>query len=214
MAVYTDVSFEELDRFLQSYDVGAARSFKGIAEGVENTNFHLQTDRGSYVLTLYEKRVSADDLPFFLNLMHYLAERGSAGPQPGSNREGERWAGLNGKPAALLTFRDGVSVRMPEASHCAQAGKALAKLHRAGSDFSGGRQNALGPEGWRKLAAETQTNADTVQAGLALLIQSTIGELDAWPSGLPSGIIHADLFPDNVLFLNGEISGLIDFYFA
>jgi homoserine kinase type II len=214
MAVYTDVSYEDLDRFLQSYDIGSARSFKGIAEGVENTNFHLQTDHGSYVLTLYEKRVSAGDLPFFLNLMHHLAKHGIACPQPVSNREGGRWADLNGRPAALLTFLEGVSLRRPEVTHCAEAGAALAGLHHAGFDFPDYRQNALGPEGWRKLAAQTHVNADTVQAGTALLIQSTINELGAWPRSLPSGIIHADLFPDNVLFLNGKISGLIDFYFA
>ena len=214
MAVYTDVSFEDLEAILADYDIGSPRSFKGIAEGVENSNFHLQTDRGGYILTLYEKRVSAEDLPFFLGLMEHLATHGIACPQPVRSRSGAQWMSLNGKPAALLTFLDGVSLRRPDASHCAAAGKALARLHDAGAGFAIKRANALGPAGWRKLAKDTEKNADTVMAGLAALIQSTLDGLQAWPSSLPSGIIHADLFPDNVLFVNGEVSGLIDFYFA
>jgi homoserine kinase type II len=214
MAVYTDLSFEDLDVLLSGYDIGSPRSFKGIAEGVENSNFHLQTDRGGYILTLYEKRVSVGDLPFFLGLMEHLARRGIACPQPVRDRFGANWMTLNGKPAALLTFLEGVSLRKPDVAHCAAAGEALAKLHAAGNDFAIARPNSLGPTGWAKLAADTKVRADTVQAGLAALIETTMSELSGWPSGLPSGVIHADLFPDNVLFVDGKISGLIDFYFA
>jgi homoserine kinase type II len=214
MAVYTDVSFEDLEKLLSDYDIGSPRSFKGIAEGVENSNFHLQTDRGGYILTLYEKRVSAEDLPFFLGLMEHLATRGIACPQPVRNKGGKNWIELNDRPAALLTFLDGVSLRKPDVSHCMQAGEALAKLHAAGTDFALSRANALSVEGWRKLAGDTHAKADAVQAGLAALIQSTLDEMKDWPGNLPAGVIHADLFPDNVLFMDGKISGLIDFYFA
>src|SRR5690242_3490708 len=214
MAVYTDVSFEDLEKLLTGYDIGSPRSFKGIAEGVENSNFHLQTDRGGYILTLYEKRVSASDLPFFLGLMEHLAARGIACPQPVRSRSGENWIELNGRPAALLTFLDGVSLRKPDVGHCIMAGEALAKLHAAGADFGLSRPNALSVAGWEKLAADTCAKADTVQNGLAELIRSTLDEMKNWPRDLPSGVIHADLFPDNVLFMDGRISGLIDFYFA
>ena len=214
MAVYTEVSFEDLETLLADYDVGNPRSFKGIAEGVENSNFHLQTDRGGYILTLYEKRVSTGDLPFFLDLMEHLAGHGLACPRPVRNKAGANWITLNGKPAALLTFLDGVSLRTPDMQHCSAAGEALAQFHAGAAGFTLKRDNALGPAGWIKLAAETTDGADSVQSGLAELIQVTLGELSAWPKGLPSGVIHADLFPDNVLFVDTRISGLIDFYFA
>jgi homoserine kinase type II len=214
MAVYTDVSFEDLEKLLTEYDIGSPRSFKGIAEGVENSNFHLQTDRGGYILTLYEKRVSAGDLPFFLGLMEHLATRGIDCPQPVRNRAGKNSIILNGRPAALLTFLDGVSLRKPEVSHCTHAGEALAKLHAAGADFKLGRKNSLSVAGWRKLAQDTRDKADSVQPELRALVQSTLDEFEAWPQNLPTGVIHADLFPDNVLFMDGRISGLIDFYFA
>jgi homoserine kinase type II len=214
MAVYTDVSFEDLESLLSGYDIGSPRSFKGIAEGVENSNFHLQTDRGGFILTLYEKRVSVGDLPFFLGLMEHLALHGIACPQPVRDKDGANWMTLNGRPAALLTFLEGVSLRKPDVAHCAAAGEALARLHACGKDFAITRPNSLGPAGWMKLAADTKERADTVQAGLAALIEETLKELSDWPTELPSGVIHADLFPDNVLFVEGKISGLIDFYFA
>jgi homoserine kinase type II len=212
MAVYTDVSFEDLERFLQAYDIGAPSSFKGIAEGVENSNFLLRSARGAFILTLYEKRVRADDLPFFLGLMEHLSSRGIACPLPVRRQDGALFGTLNARPAALLTFLDGVSLRNPEIAHCAAAGTALAALHEAGKDFALQRPNALGAEGWRDLAVGIAGRADTVEKGLHSLIERAL-ELD-WPSGLPSGVIHADLFPDNVLLMGDEVSGVIDFYFA
>jgi homoserine kinase type II len=215
MAVYTDVSFEDLDAVLAGYDIGHAKSFKGIAEGVENSNFHLQTDQGAFILTLYEKRVHEDDLPFFLGLMEHLAARGIACPVPVRSRGGKQSLVLNGRPAAILTFLDGVSLRRPEVPHCAEAGAALAALHAAGADFRLKRENALSLPGWKKLAAATASRADEIQAGMGELISSALNALErSWPKDLPSGIIHADLFPDNVLFMDGKVSGLIDFYFA
>ncbi|MEJ0026105.1 MAG: homoserine kinase [Rhizomicrobium sp.] len=215
MAVYTDVSFEELESLLRDYDVGQPLSFKGIAEGVENTNFYLQTDRGAYFLTLYEKRVSEADLPFFLGLMEHLAARGIACPQPIRRRDGTQWSTLNGRPAALVTFLNGLSLKRPDVAHCAAAGAALAKMHAAGAGFAIVRPNALGPEGWGELVEKTAEGADGIEAGLRALIADSHRDILArWPTGLPGGVIHADLFPDNVLFMAAEVSGLIDFYFA
>jgi len=215
MAVYTEVSFEDLEVFLADYDLGAPLSFKGIAEGVENSNYLLQTEHGSFILTLYEKRVQADDLPFFLGLLEHLAARGIACPLPVRSKSGVQSARINTRPAALLTFLNGLSLRRPEAAHCAAAGAALAALHEAGKDFALTRPNALGAEGWRELAQLCIPRADDVQDGLSALIETAHSELvTRWPRDLPAGVIHADLFPDNVLFMNGKVSGLIDFYFA
>ena len=215
MAVYTDVAFEDLEQLLGDYAIGEPKSFKGIAEGVENSNFLLQTTTGDYILTLYEKRVSAADLPFFLGLLDHLAVRGVACPLPVQTKSGARWIELNGRPAAVLTYLDGLSLRRPEANHCAAVGAALAELHEAGRDFALTRPNALSLAGWHTLAEATLGEADSVQKGLGALISSSLSSFDAhWPNGLPSGVIHADLFPDNVLFLHDKVSGLIDFYFA
>ena len=215
MAVYTDVSFEDLEAMLVAYDVGEPLSFKGIAEGVENSNFFLQTDRGSFFLTLYEKRVRESDLPFFLGLMEHLAARGIACPQPIRTKDGRQWTQVNDRPAALVSFLTGLSVRRPDVGHCASAGEALARVHAAGADFSIERRNALGIAGWRELVDKTASGADGIERDLRELIATSYREVSAgWPSGLPTGIIHADLFPDNVLFMNAQVSGLIDFYFA
>jgi homoserine kinase type II len=215
MAVYTEVSFEDLEDFLADYDLGEPLSFKGIAEGVENSNYYLQTERGSFILTLYEKRVHADDLPFFLGLLEHLAARGISCPVPVRSKSGAQSAQVNGRPAALLTFLNGLSLRRPENEHCAAAGTALAALHAAGKDFKLTRPNALSIGGWGELAAHTIPRADPVERDLGKLIETTLRKLqEQWPYNLPGGVIHADLFPDNVLFMNGAVSGLIDFYFA
>ncbi len=215
MAVYTDVSDEDLAAFLELYDVGSLVSFKGIAEGVENTNYILHTSQRPYILTLYEKRVAETDLPFFLQLMEHLAARSVPCPTPVRNREGRALQTLAGRPAALITFLDGVSVRRPQTEHCALLGAALARLHLAGRDFPLKRANALSLDGWGKLVADTALRADECAPGLGEEIAQEYAHLQGvWPEGLPAGVIHADLFPDNVFFLGGEISGLIDFYFA
>jgi homoserine kinase type II len=215
MAVYTDVAAEELSTFLSAYDLGDLLAYKGIAEGVENSNFLLHTSGGYFILTLYEKRVAAADLPFFLGLMEHLAARGLTCPQPVKTRAGETLGTLAGRPAAIVTFLDGMWIRRPSATHCAGLGRALAELHIAGADFHLRRANALSVEGWRTLYAAAEARADSVQAGLASAIAAELGILAArWPRNLPQGVIHADLFPDNVFFLGEALSGLIDFYFA
>ena len=215
MAVYTDVSFEELETLLADYDLGEPLSFKGIAEGVENSNFALSTDKGNFILTLYEKRVRETDLPFFLGLMEHLSTKGISCPLPVRSRSGALWTTLNRRPAALLTYLNGLSLRRPEAAHCDAVGRALAELHAAGADFPLRRPNALSIGAWRELAGAVLDGADGVQTGLRAQIEEALKGLEAtWPSGLPSGVIHADLFPDNVFFLGNQLSGLIDFYFA
>jgi len=215
MAVYTDIGFEELQDLLAGYGIGTPLVFKGIAEGVENTNFYLQTDHGAFIVTLYEKRVRPADLPFFLGLMEHLAERGISCPLPVRSHEDTQSFTLKGRAGAIFTFLNGVSLRKPEAVHCAAAGQALAELHRAGRDFSLIRPNALGPDGWSELADATRARADAIERNLGGLIAEALTELKQnWPRDLPSGVIHADLFPDNVLFMQEKVSGLIDFYFA
>ena len=215
MAVYTDVTDEELQQFLAGYDLGTLSSYKGIAEGVENSNFLLHTSKGYFILTLYEKRVAESDLPFFLDLIEHLAARGLNCPQPVRSRSGEALGRLARRPAAIVTFLDGVWIRRPSAAHCGAVGEALAQLHLAGTDFALTRRNGLSVEGWRPLFETAASRADTVQAGLGEAIGAELARLECdWPRDLPQGVIHADLFPDNVFFLGDRLSGLIDFYFA
>jgi homoserine kinase type II len=215
MAVYTDVSAEDLGKFLADYDLGELLSYKGIAEGVENSNFLVHTGTGHYILTLYEKRVAAGDVPFFLALMEHLATRGITCPQPVKSRAGQALGTLCGRPAAIVTFLDGMWMRRPDAGHCAAVGEALAHMHMAGADFSARRPNALSVAGWRTLFEQAKDRADGVQRDLRATIEQELLKLEqAWPRDLPQGVIHADLFPDNVFFLGNRLSGLIDFYFA
>jgi homoserine kinase type II len=215
MAVYTDVSFEDLEKFLTHYDIGVPHVFKGIAEGVSNSNYFLQTDQAPFILTLYEKRTEAVELPFFLGLMEHLAKAGLPCPTPVHAKDGSQTRNLNGRKAAILTFLDGVSLRRPSAEHCEVAGRAMADLHVKGAGFSGRRENALGLSSWQAMAAECAPRADTISEGLSKLMTTEVAYLlENWPKDLPKGIIHADLFPDNVLFVGKEVSGIIDFYFA
>ena len=215
MAVYTDVPTEALASFLAGYDVGELLSYKGIAEGVENSNFLVHTSTGYFILTLYEKRVAVADVPFFLALMEHLHSRGITCPQPVKTRKGETLGTLCGRPAAIVTFLDGMWMRRPDASNCAAVGEALARMHLAGADFPGKRRNALSVDGWRPLFEQAADRADGVQHGLRAAIAEELGFLEKhWPHDLPAGVIHADLLPDNVFFLGDRLSGLIDFYFA
>jgi homoserine kinase type II len=216
MAVYTDVAAEELAEFLSGYDIGELLSYKGIAEGVENSNFLLHTTSGYFILTLYEKRVAKSDLPFFLALMAHLAVHGITCPQPVKNRRGEALAMLAGRPAAIITFLEGIWPRKPNAAHCAGVGQVLAKMHLAGRDFGMSRANALSVSGWRPLFDAAAPHADELQHGLRDFISAELDHLESgiWPEHLPKGVIHADLFPDNVFFLGEKLSGVIDFTFA
>jgi homoserine kinase type II len=215
MAVYTEVSDEALTAFLAHYDLGDLVAFRGIAEGVENSNYALRTTAGDFILTLYEKRVDPAELPWFLGLMEHLAQRGISCPLPVHGRDGAALRSLCGRRAAITTFLPGVWPRRVRPEHCGPLGRALAELHMAGSDYAPRRANALGPAGWRPLLARCTAPTDPGAADvMAELRDAADAILAAWPAGLPEGHIHADLFPDNVFFLNGAVSGLIDFYFA
>ncbi len=217
MAVYTEISDEELDALLDQYDLGAALSLKGIAEGVENSNFLLHTETGSYILTLYEKRVNADDLPFFLGLMEHLAAKGYVSPTPIATKTGDTLTTVANRPAAIIQFLEGRSIRRITPDHCALLGKSLADLHLAAHDYQIPRSNSLDVSSWRELFEKSKTSNKNGQFSDAEIQEIEI-ELnfleDHWPSELPSGVIHADLFPDNIFFLNEAVSGVIDYYFA
>ena len=215
MAVYTDISEDELKDFLAQYDAGTLMSYKGIAEGVENSNFLLHTDKAPYILTLYEKRVDPADLPFFLGLMQHLADHGLSCPLPVDRKDGALLGELAGRPAALISFLEGMWLRKPQAHHCREVGEALARMHLAGEGFEIRRENALSVSGWRPLWDKSEARADEVEKGLRAEVTAELDHLEAhWPKSLPQGVIHADLFPDNVFFLGDNLSGLIDFYFA
>jgi len=215
MAVYTDVTDDELAGFLTAYDVGSAVSFKGVAEGVENSNFMLETSTGRYFLTVYERRVDASDLPFFLGLMEWLATRGYPSAAPIHDRQGRSLNRLRDKPAALVAFLPGLSVRRPTVGHCREAGEGLGWLHRAAEDYSGRRANILGQSSWDALFAPLSAAADALKPGLAATVATDLAHLARnWPSDLLEGIVHADYFPDNVFFAGGRFAGAIDFYFA
>ena len=215
MAVYTEVDDDALAAFLGHYAIGGLRGYRGIAEGVENSNFLLETTQGRYILTLYEKRVKLGDLPFFLGLMDHLAAKGLACPTPIHRTDGAVLGELCGRPAAIVSFLAGVWPRRVALAHCAPVGEALGHLHLAGQDFALTRANALGPEGWRPLFDACRPRADTVEVGLADALARELDHLERnWPKDLPFGVIHADLFPDNVFFLDDAFSGMIDFYFA
>ncbi|HVZ07310.1 homoserine kinase [Rhodopila sp.] len=215
MAVYTEVTDDALTAFLADYDIGSVVAFRGIAEGVENSNYSLRTTAGDFILTLYEKRVDPTELPWFLGLMDHLARRGIACPTPVHGRDGAALRRLAGRHAAITTFLPGVWPRRVRIGHCGPVGAALAGLHLAGADYAPTRTNALGPHGWRPLLDRSRDRGDAVQPNLIADLDTALTHiLAAWPAELPRGHIHADLFPDNVFFLNDHLSGLIDFYFA
>lgn len=215
MAVYTQVPAEMLERFLGRYDLGALVSAKGIAEGVENSNYLVETTRGRFILTLYERRVSPADLPYFLALLAHLANRGLPVPPPLPDRDGRTLQTLMGRPACLIEFLPGISVSEPTPALCRAAGEALGRLHVAAVDFGAERANALGPEGWQTLADRCVPRAGEIDPTLpALITNETAAIVRQWPTELARTTIHADLFPDNVLVLDGRVTGLIDFYFA
>ncbi|NBB14293.1 homoserine kinase [Caulobacter sp. SLTY] len=215
MAVYTDITDEELSGFLALYDLGEPLAFKGIAEGIENSNFLLETAAGRFILTVYEKRVKADELPYFLDLMGWLADAGFPSARPIPDRQGRVLQTLRGKPAALAQFLPGLSARRPTVAQCRQAGEGLAWLHQAGQGFAGRRSNDLGQAAWAPLFAGLGDAAEALKPGLSATIAADLNALAAaWPSDLPAGVIHADFFPDNVFFREGRFAAAIDFYFA
>ncbi len=215
MAVYTDITDDELAELLADYDLGAPLAFKGIAEGVSNSNFLLETEAGRYILTVYESRTNPDDLPYFLELMRWLARHGYPSSEPMADRQGRLIRHVRGKPCAITGFLNGLSVRRPTAAHCREAGGGLAGLHQAGEGFPMSRANDLGQAAWAGMFSGLEAAAEGLKPGLSQTILADLAMLAArWPRGLPTGVCHADFFPDNVFFTGGRFSGAIDFYFA
>lgn len=215
MAVYTDIDDNALSVFLAEYDLGPALAFKGIAEGVENSNFLLETPKGRFILTVFEKRAKKEDLPFFMGMMGHLASKGFPAPLPVPAGDGHPLRSIQGKPAVICTFLQGMSPRRPDSEQCRAIGQGLARLHACLADFDMRRPNALSLSAWPALWSGREQEAEALSHGLAGQIADDIDFLKAhWPAGLPHGAIHADLFPDNAFFLEGRLSGVIDFYFA
>jgi homoserine kinase type II len=215
MAVYTPVAAEEMAALLSHYDVGTLVSAKGIAEGVENSNFLIDTTGGRFILTLYEKRVDAGDLPFFMALLDHLADRGLPVPRAIRDRSGIQLQTVAGRPACLIEFLPGVSVTKPTPPQAHSTGAAVGKMHAALRDFALTRSNSLGLTGWHNLAARCGHDLDQIKAGLRQRVHDELAWLDQhWPAGLPTAVVHADLFPDNVLMRGDDVGGIIDFYFA
>ncbi|MCY4052705.1 MAG: homoserine kinase [Hyphomicrobiales bacterium] len=215
MAVYTHVSAEALHEFLKAYDMDEVLAFKGIAEGVENSNYFLQTNKGRFILTLYEKRVAEKDVPFFLALTAHLCARGFPCPKPIADKSGRVQSVLEGRPAALIQFLEGVSIHKASPEHCAQVGNVLARLHLASQGFSLTRANTQGMSTWRGLLQVCEKKIDTYPHDVRDELHAAMDGIEQnWREDLPGGIIHADLFPDNILFRGGELKGVIDFYFA
>lgn len=211
MSVYTPVTAGDLAAWLTRYSLGGVREFEPIAAGIENTNYFLRTDKGRYVLTLYE-RMPAEELPFYLNLMAHLARAGVMAPAPEPDRSGALWSFLNGKPAGLVARLEGAPVAKPDLAHCASVGRALAELHLAAKPYRGRLVNRRGPGWWRQAARAVRPLLSAEQNALVaseLKYQARFAK-----TKLPRGAIHGDLFCDNVLFVDGRVSGIIDFGFA
>ena len=218
MAVFTQINDAQLAEFMADYALANVTAFKGIAAGVQNSNFIVETGDEKYILTIYEDTatgVNPEDLPYFLGLIQHLAALGINCPTPIMQKNGNILGQLAERPAALVSFLPGRGTVTPKPQQCRAVGAALAELHLAGADFEMQRINRQGPDNWRKLYEKSQNSADEASPGLADFIGQELQRLETtWPQGLPEGVIHADLFPDNVFFDKGEVSGLIDFYFA
>ena len=215
MAVYTTIEDHEIASLLQGYDIGRLLSLAGIAEGVENSNFLLRTDQQNYILTLYEKRTDKRDLPFFMDLKAHLNANGMNCPLPIADRSGKILQQVAERPAAIFSFLDGISYRTPSPDHCRSLGSVLAQLHLNTQSFAQTRLNTLGPDGWQPLLSSIDHDPADLPSGLRAMAQERLSDiLTRWPEDLPAGVIHADLFPNNVMFVGDELTGVIDFYFA
>jgi len=216
MAVYTRITENDLKDCLSRFDLGALESFEGIADGVENTNYRITTDRGRYILTLFEKRVNPEELPFYLSFMTHLRDAGIACPAAAADKAGNPVFTIAGKTAIITGFLDG---QWPKdgitAAHCAAVGNVLARMHNAAATFYNTRRNSMALPAWRALIHATAGEADTLENNLFAALDAELDFLEKnWPRHLPHGAVHADLFPDNVFFNGTALSGIIDFYFA
>ena len=215
MAVYTKLSENELEVFFSKYNLGKLLNYKGIKEGIENTNYFIQTEKGKFILTLYEKRVEEKDLPFFINLMRNLFDKNFPSPEPIINKNGNYISEILEKKAAVVSFLDGYAKKVLNPNDCREVGINAAKLHLITKDLTGRRENKLSINSWRKIYIKVKKNCSKIHPNLPEIIEKNLDEIEKnWPKNIPSGIIHADLFPDNIFFKNNKLSGIIDYYFS
>jgi|TARA_B110000438_G_scaffold296673_1_gene341736 homoserine kinase type II len=215
MAVYTKLSEEELKNFFSKYNLGKLLNYKEIKEGIENTNYFVQMEKGKFILTLYEKRVEEKDLPFFISLMRNLFDRNFLSPEPIINKNGNYITEVLNKKAAVVSFLNGQAKKILSPANCYDVGINSAKLHLITKDLTGKRINKLSVDSWRKIYNKVKKDCSKIHPNLTKIIEKNLDKVEKnWPKNIPSGIIHADLFPDNIFFENDQLSGIIDYYFA
>jgi len=215
MAVYTKLSEKELKEFFSKYNLGELLNYKEIKEGIENTNYFIQTEKGKFILTLYEKRVEEKDLPFFISLMRNLFDKNFPSPEPIINKNGNYISEISEKKAAVVSFLDGYAKKILNPNDCYEVGINTAKLHLITKNLSGKRENKLSINSWRKIYNKVKKDCSKIHPNLPKVIEKNLDEIEKnWPKNIPSGIIHADLFSDNILFKNNRLTGIIDFYFS
>ena len=215
MAVYTKLSEEELKYFFSKYNLGKLLNYKEIKEGIENTNYFIQTEKGKFILTLYEKRVEEKDLPFFISLMRNLFDKNFPSPEPIINKNGNYISEILKKKAAVVSFLDGKAKKILNPNDCYEVGVSTAKLHIITKDLTGKRENKLSVNSWRKIYNKVEKDCSKIHANLPKVIKKNLEVIEKnWPKNIPAGIIHADLFPDNIFFKNNKLSGIIDYYFS
>ena len=215
MAVYTKIEKEEINKILLNYKLGKLKRFEGIKEGIENTNYSIETEKGKYILTIYERRVKETDLPFFSNLMFELSKNGFNCPKPILNKDNNYISDFNSKKLMIVSFLDGKSKSNLSPFECKIVGNQIAKLHRITKNFKFIRKNDLSVRSWRSIFSQVKDKCNKINPELPKLIEANLINIEKeWPKNLPSGIIHADLFSDNIFFKNNKFSGFIDFYFS
>ncbi len=215
MAVYTKLSEKQLVDFFSKYNLGKLLNYKGIEEGIENTNYFIQTEKGKFILTLYEKRVEQKDLPFFIGLMRNLYDEKFPSPEPLINKNGNYISEVNGKKAAVVSFLEGEAKNVLNPNHCYQVGVHTAKLHLITKKLKGKRENKLSINSWRNIYNKVKKDCSKIHPNLIDVVEKNLDLIERkWPTNIPKGIIHADLFPDNIFFKDNKLSGIIDYYFS
>jgi len=215
MAIYTKLSENNLKDFFLKYNLGKLINYKGIQEGIENTNYFIQTDKGKFILTIYEKRMEEKDLPFFMGLMRNLFDANFPSPEPIVNKNGNYVTEISGKKAAVVSFLDGYAKKNLNPNDCHKVGIQAAKLHLITKNLTGKRENKLSVNSWRKIYKKVQKDCSKIHLNLTKIIEKNLDEIENnWPKNIPSGIIHADLFPDNIFFKGNKLTVIIDFYFS
>ena len=215
MAVYTKLEKEEIDNFFSKYNLGKIYDYHGIKEGIENTNYLIKSEKGKFILTLYEKRVDASDLPFFMGLMRNLNDSKFKCPEPIINRNGNYISEIKNKKAAVVSFVEGSAKKKLSPNNCYEIGVETARMHKITQNIKGKRPNTLSLNSWSNIYSKIETECSNIDKTLSYTIKNSLAEINKnWPKNLPSGIIHADLFQDNIFFKNDKFSGFIDFYFS